>query len=65
MNLGAKKKPARFRASLGGAIWLLMSMFKVDPPPPPQTEDLSKTRDEVPGAPPRPPRLRDPGGEPS
>jgi hypothetical protein len=32
-----------------------MSMFKVDPPPPPQSEDVSKARDEQPGAPPRDP----------
>ena len=53
-----KTKPAKFRAALGGAFWLLTSMFKVDPPPPPQTEDLSKSRDEHPGAPPpKPPMI--------
>jgi hypothetical protein len=52
---GARKRRGKFRASLGGALWLLMSMFRTDPPPPPQSEDVSKTRDEQPGAPPRDP----------
>ena len=51
----SKMKPRRnrFTASLGGALWLLMSMFKTDPPPPPQSEDVSKGREALPGAPPR------------
>jgi hypothetical protein len=44
-----KGKKSRFRASLGGALWILMSMFKTDPPPPPQSEDVSKGRDEIAG----------------
>jgi hypothetical protein len=48
-----KRKKKRLTASLGGAFWILMSMFKTDPPPPPRSEDVGKGRDEVPGAPPR------------
>jgi hypothetical protein len=50
-----KKKRGRFTASLGGALWLLMSMFKVDPPPPPQAETVNKAREEPAGDPPKVP----------
>jgi hypothetical protein len=50
-----KKKRGKLRASLGGALWMLMSMFKVDPPPPPGLEHTTNRKeDDAAGAPPRP-----------
>ena len=46
---------SRFRASLGGALWLFMSLFKADPPPPPATEQTFNDHEDErsAGAPPR------------
>jgi uncharacterized membrane protein YoaT (DUF817 family) len=54
----AAEQPAprsRFRASLGGALWLFMSLFKADPPPPPATEQTFNDHEDerAAGAPPR------------
>ncbi len=46
------RRRGKFSASLGAVFWLLMSMFKTDPPPPPRSEDVRKPQDERPGAPP-------------
>jgi hypothetical protein len=44
---------ARRNPSAAMALWMLMAMFKVDPPPPPRIERVSKDEEGA-GEPPKP-----------
>ena len=55
--------PAKWRASLGGALWLLMSLFKTDPPPPPATEQTFNDHEDERAAGAPPPVSQAPGSD--
>ncbi len=45
------RKAARRYPAMAGALWLLSTFLKVDPPPPPKAERITKSEEDA-GAPP-------------
>ncbi len=52
LGLALGRKAARSFPAMAGALWMLSTFLKLDPPPPPKAERITKSEEDA-GAPPK------------
>ena len=52
LGLTLGRKARRHYPALAGALWMLSTFLKIDPPPPPKAERITRSEEDA-GAPPK------------
>ena len=53
LGLSFGRRTARRFPAMAGALWMISTFLKIDPPPPPKAERVTRSEEDA-GAPPKP-----------